>query len=75
MAKLKHLIEIERGIRALAPGAHISYRSGRKHRILLVRIGDTFKKFSVASSPTVAEHAVTSTLKDVVRSFSLETPC
>ena len=75
MAKLKHLAEIERGIRALAPGALISYRHGRKHRILQVRIGDTCKTFSVASSPTVAEHAVTSTLKDVVRSFSLETPC
>ena len=75
MAKLKHLAEIERGIRALAPGALISYRHGRKHRILQVRIGDTRKTFSVASSPTVAEHAVTNTLKDVARSFFLETPC
>ena len=75
MAKLKHLVEIERGIRALAPTALISYRHGRKHRILQVRIGDTCKTFSVASSPTVAEHAVNNTLKDVVRSFSLETPC
>ena len=75
MAKLKHLAEIERGIRALAPGALISYRHGRKHRILQVRIGDTCKTFSIASSPSIAEHAVTNTLKDVARSFSLETPC
>ena len=75
MAKLKHLAEIERGIRALAPGALISYRHGRKHRILQVRIGDTRKTFSVASSPSVAEHAVVSTLKAITKSFQLEAPC
>ena len=75
MAKLKHLLEIERGIHALAPGALISYRHGRKHQILQVRIDNVLKKFSVASSPRVAEHAVINTLKAIAKSFQLEAPC
>ena len=75
MAKLKHLLEIERGIRALAPTAQVTYCPGRKHQILQVRIDNVRKKFSVASSPSVAEHAVVSTLKAITKSFQLEAPC
>ena len=75
MAKPKHLLEIERGIRVLAPTAQVTYCPGRKHRVLQVRIGNVLKKFSVASSPSVAEHAVVNTLKAITKSFQLEAPC
>ena len=73
MARLKHLLEIERGIKAFAPGAQITQRRGRKHIILGVQIGERTKTFSVSSSPTSPEYTVRNALREITQSF--DSPC
>lgn len=72
MAQLKHTQEIERAVREMAPGAQLSYRRGRKHRILYIELGGKTKKFAISSSPSQPDHAVRNTVREIAKFFALE---
>ena len=74
MAELKHVREIEQAIREMAPDALLSYRKGRKHRILHIECGGKSKNFTISSSPSQPDHAVRNTLREVAKFFDLELP-
>ena len=65
MAKLKHLIQIERELREKLPGVELSYRHARRHHILCVVFDGKKKHVTVSSSPTQPEHAVANTVRDM----------
>lgn len=71
MAQLKHIQEIERAIRAMAPGVQLSYRPGRKHRMLRVEYAGRCAVFSLSSSPTEPVIAVRNSVREVARKFNL----
>ena len=69
MAKLKHLIQIERELRDKLPGVELSYRHARRHHILCVVFDGEKKHVTVSSSPTQPEHAVVNTVREVLKFF------
>lgn len=73
MAQLKHLLEIERAVAEIAPGAATSYRHGRKHKTLRVEYAGRSRSFSVSCSPSQPDHAVRNTVHEVARFFNLTT--
>lgn len=74
MAQLKHTQEIERAVREMAPDARLSYRKGRKHRILHTELSDKNKNFAISSSPSQPDHAVRNTVREIAKFFGLEPP-
>lgn len=72
MSQLKHIQEIERAVREMAPGAQLDYRRGRKHRILHIELGGKTKKFAISSSPSQPDHAVRNTVREIAKFFALE---
>lgn len=71
MAQLKHLLEIERAVAEMAPGAATSYRHGRKHKTLHVEYAGRSRNFSVSCSPSQPDHAVRNTVREVAKFFNL----
>ena len=71
MAQLKHLLEIERAVTEMAPGAATSYRHGRKHKTLHVEYAGRSRNFSVSCSPSQPDHAVRNTVCEVAKFFNL----
>lgn len=70
MAKLKHILEIERGVRAMDRDIQIDYRSGTKgHPVLIVCKGDRKGVFALSCSPRRPDECVRMTLKKIHRYF------
>ena len=69
MAKLQHLLQIERELREKLPGVELSYRHARRHHILCVVFNEKKKHVTVSSSPTQPEHAVANTVREVLKFF------
>lgn len=70
MSRLKHLRQIERGIRAMAPGVHMRYRPGSGHPVLVLEHDGRKGVFALSCSPKKPEEAVRNTLKTISRYFN-----
>lgn len=69
----KHLIQIEQQLREKLPGIQLSYRSGRRHKILCAVLNGREKHLSVSSSPTQPEHCVAHTVRTITKFFKEDT--
>lgn len=72
MAELKHILEIRRNVRAMAPDAVVECERQHGHIRSGVTVGGTHKRFTVACSPQ-PEHAVRNVTRDITKAFNLTT--
>ena len=73
MAELKHILEIRRNVRAMAPDAVVECERQHGHIRLGVTVDGTHKRFTVACSPSQSEHAVRNTTREITKAFNLTT--
>lgn len=73
MAELKHILEIRRNVRAMAPDAVVECVRQHGHVKLGVTVGGTHKRFTVACSPSQPEHAIRNTMREITKAFNLTT--
>ena len=73
MAELKHILEIRRNVRAMAPDAGVECERRHSHIRLGVTVNGTHKRFTVACSPSQPEHAIRNTTRDIAKAFNLTT--
>ena len=73
MAELKHVREIRRNVRAMAPDAAVEYERQHGHIRLGVTINGAHKRFTVACSPSQPEHAIRNTTREIAKAFNLTT--
>ena len=73
MAELKHILEIRRNVRALAPDAVVQSVGARGHIKLDVSIGGAHRRFTVSCSPSQTEHTVRNTTREITKAFNLTT--
>ena len=71
MAELKHILEIRRNVRAMAPDAVVECERQHGHAQPDVTVDGTHKRFTVACSPSQPEHAVRNTTRDITKAFNL----
>lgn len=73
MAELKHILEIRRNVRAMAPDAVVECERQHGHIRLGVTVNGAHKRFTAACSPSQPEHAVRNTMRDIIKAFNLTT--
>lgn len=67
----KHLREIIRHIKDMAPDAEVEPLPAKGHAQLRVAVGGVSKRFTISNTPARAEITVRNAVKDVARSFNL----
>ena len=73
MAELKHILEIRRNVRAMAPDAVVECERQHGHIRLGVTVNGAHKRFTVSCSPSQTEHTVRNAVRDITKAFNLTT--
>lgn len=67
----KHLREIIRHIKDMAPGAEVEHLPAKGHAQLRVAVNGESRRFTISNTPARPEITVRNAIKDIARSFNL----